>query len=85
MVLTLFYTHISYEVLFIINCWQYLENKELQEKVFLLQQQLNSVMGNKPQLPADQLVSEEYVEELRKKTQCQVITGFCSHHLDVYV
>eukprot|EP00268_Persea_americana_P022805 TRINITY_DN22601_c0_g1_i1.p1 TRINITY_DN22601_c0_g1~~TRINITY_DN22601_c0_g1_i1.p1 ORF type:complete len:1106 (-),score=268.84 TRINITY_DN22601_c0_g1_i1:302-3619(-) len=50
---------------------KYLENKELQEKVFLLQQQLNSVMGNKPQLPADQLVSEEYVEELRKKTQCQ--------------
>lgn len=39
-------------------------------------------MGNKLPLSPDQLVSEENVEELRKKIQTQVITNFY-HHLDV--
>lgn len=39
-------------------------------------------MGNKLPLSPDQLVSEENVEELRKKIQTQVITSFY-HHLDV--
>ncbi|KAF8406494.1 hypothetical protein HHK36_008583 [Tetracentron sinense] len=47
------------------------ENKGLQEKVLLLQQQLASVMGDKPS--SDQCVSEEYIEELKKKIQSQEI------------
>ncbi|KAK9287325.1 hypothetical protein L1049_015740 [Liquidambar formosana] len=47
------------------------ENKELQEKVNLLQQQLASVAGDKSSLSSEQSVSEEYVDELKKKVQSQ--------------
>lgn len=45
------------------------ENKELLEKVNLLQQRLASGHGDKS--PSDLSVSEEYVDELRKKLQSQ--------------
>ncbi|OVA06172.1 Kinesin [Macleaya cordata] len=47
------------------------ENKELQEKVLFLEQQLASVKDDKLPLSSDQCVSEEYVNELRKKIQSQ--------------
>lgn len=50
------------------------ENKELQEKIYLLQQQLASTSGDKSSL-SEQCASEEYVEELRRKILSQVITG----------
>lgn len=53
---------------------QILENKEFQDKVNLLQQQLASVTGDKSTFSSEQCISEEYVDELRKKVQSQVIT-----------
>ncbi|XP_010263861.1 PREDICTED: kinesin-like protein KIN-7D, mitochondrial isoform X2 [Nelumbo nucifera] len=47
------------------------ENKELQEKILLLQQQLASVSSDKSS--SDQCFSEEYVDELKKKIQSQEI------------
>ncbi|XP_042509490.1 kinesin-like protein KIN-7D, mitochondrial [Macadamia integrifolia] len=49
------------------------ENKELQEKVLLLQQQLASVMGDKSSLCSEQCISEEYINELKRKIQSQEI------------
>ncbi|KAK6121486.1 hypothetical protein DH2020_044765 [Rehmannia glutinosa] len=49
------------------------ENKELQEKIFHLEQQLASVCGDKVASPADKCVSDEYADELRKKMQSQEI------------
>ncbi|KAJ4965690.1 hypothetical protein NE237_017539 [Protea cynaroides] len=49
------------------------ENMELQEKVQLLQQQLAAVMGDKSSLSSEQCIFEEYIEELRRKTQSQEI------------
>ncbi|KAA8546024.1 hypothetical protein F0562_020525 [Nyssa sinensis] len=49
------------------------ENKEMQEKIDLLQQQLASVTGDKSSLSSEQCVSEEYIDELRKKIQSQEI------------
>ncbi|XP_042501458.1 kinesin-like protein KIN-7D, mitochondrial isoform X1 [Macadamia integrifolia] len=49
------------------------ENKELQEKVELLQQQLASVIGDKSSLSSEQCISEEYKEELKRKIQSQEI------------
>ncbi|XP_058098697.1 kinesin-like protein KIN-7D, mitochondrial [Magnolia sinica] len=49
------------------------ENKELQEKVLLLQQQLSSVTGDNLPPSSEQLVSEEYVAELKKKIQSQEV------------
>lgn len=48
------------------------ENKELQEKIYLLQQQLASTSGDKSSL-SEQCASEEYVEELRRKILSQEI------------
>lgn len=45
------------------------ENKELQEKVLLLQEQLNSVLHDKPPPSSDPSLSKEYIEELKKKVQ----------------
>ncbi|KAE9448282.1 hypothetical protein C3L33_19830, partial [Rhododendron williamsianum] len=48
------------------------ENKELQEKIYILQQQLASSSGDQSSL-SGQYTSEEYVEELRRKIQSQEI------------
>ncbi|KAI8554198.1 hypothetical protein RHMOL_Rhmol05G0080200 [Rhododendron molle] len=48
------------------------ENKELQEKICILQQQLASTSGYQSSL-SGQYTSEEYVEELRRKIQSQEI------------
>ncbi|KAK6946305.1 Kinesin motor domain, partial [Dillenia turbinata] len=50
-----------------------LENKELQEKVDLLQQQLASVISDKSSMLSEQGVSEEHVDELKRKIQSQEI------------
>ncbi|KAG8655896.1 kinesin-like protein KIN-7D, mitochondrial isoform X3 [Manihot esculenta] len=49
------------------------ENKELQEKVHTLEQQLASFSGDKMSHTPEHAVSEEYVDELRKKIQSQEI------------
>ncbi|XVE48980.1 hypothetical protein DITRI_Ditri01bG0045100 [Diplodiscus trichospermus] len=49
------------------------ENEELQEKVNLLEQRLASLSGDKVSFSSDQGISEEYVDELRKKVQSQEI------------
>ncbi|XP_043712622.1 kinesin-like protein KIN-7D, mitochondrial isoform X2 [Telopea speciosissima] len=49
------------------------ENKELQEKVQLLQQQSASVMGDRSSFSSEQCISEEYMEELKRKIQSQEI------------
>ncbi|XWS62732.1 hypothetical protein CRYUN_Cryun06bG0036100 [Craigia yunnanensis] len=49
------------------------ENKELREKVNLLEQQLASLSGDKLLLSSEQGMSEEYADELRKKVQSQEI------------
>ncbi|KAG5547840.1 hypothetical protein RHGRI_013503 [Rhododendron griersonianum] len=53
-------------------CHQCAENKELQEKICILQQQLASTSGDQSSL-SGQYTSEEYVEELRRKIQSQEI------------
>ncbi|KAE8008578.1 hypothetical protein FH972_005076 [Carpinus fangiana] len=49
------------------------ENKELQEKVNILEQRLISVTGDKSSISSEQSVSEEYIDELKKKIQTQEI------------
>ncbi|XP_043708686.1 kinesin-like protein KIN-7D, mitochondrial [Telopea speciosissima] len=49
------------------------ENKELQEKVQLLQQQLASVMCDKSSLSSEQCISEDYINELNRKIQSKEI------------
>ncbi|OMO75581.1 hypothetical protein COLO4_26016 [Corchorus olitorius] len=49
------------------------ENEHLQEKVNLLEQQLASLSSDKLPLSSGQGISEEYVDELRKKVQSQEI------------
>ncbi|TMW97065.1 hypothetical protein EJD97_006274 [Solanum chilense] len=49
------------------------ENKELQEKIYHLEQQLLSVKAEKSYPSVEQRVSAEYVDELRKKIQSQDI------------
>lgn len=49
------------------------ENKELQEKVNILEQRLVSVTGDKSSISSEQSVSEEYIDELKKKIQNQEI------------
>ncbi|KAF5954763.1 hypothetical protein HYC85_007619 [Camellia sinensis] len=51
---------------------KFAENKELQEKISLLQQQLASTSSGKSS-PSEWCPSEEYVDELRKKIQSQEI------------
>ncbi|CAN1173252.1 Kinesin-like protein KIN-7D, mitochondrial [Linum perenne] len=52
-----------------------LENKELVEKVNLLEHRLSSLSGDKPSETSEQSIPEEYVDELRKKIQLQEITN----------
>ncbi|XP_047254093.1 kinesin-like protein KIN-7D, mitochondrial isoform X2 [Capsicum annuum] len=49
------------------------ENKELQEKIYHLEQQLVAVKAKKSYPSSEQRVSAEYVDELRKKIQTQDI------------
>ncbi|KAJ0076999.1 hypothetical protein Patl1_36529 [Pistacia atlantica] len=49
------------------------ENKELQEKVNLLEQRLASVTSDKSSGSSEQGVSDEYADELRRKVQSQEI------------
>ncbi|EEF49475.1 kinesin heavy chain, putative [Ricinus communis] len=49
------------------------ENKELQERVNLLEQQLASPSGDKSSLTSEPAVSEEYAGDLKKKVQSQEI------------
>ena len=55
--------------------WQCSENKELQEKVTLLEQRLASFSVDKAPLNSEHNAAGEYVDELKKKVQCQVITA----------
>lgn len=50
------------------------ENKDLQEKVNILEQRLASAGGDKLSPSSKQCMSEEYAEELKKKVQSQVIS-----------
>lgn len=54
--------------------FQCAENLELQEKLNQLERRLASVSGEKSSGSSEHCVSEEYVDELRKKIQSQVIT-----------
>lgn len=54
--------------------FQCAENLELQEKLNQLERRLASVSGEKSSGFSEHGVSEEYVDELRKKIQSQVIT-----------
>ncbi|KAL0454138.1 UNVERIFIED_CONTAM: Kinesin-like protein KIN-7D, mitochondrial [Sesamum latifolium] len=49
------------------------ENKELQEKILRLEQQLASVSGDKMASPSEMCISDEYADGLRKKMQSQEI------------
>ncbi|CAK7329631.1 unnamed protein product [Dovyalis caffra] len=49
------------------------ENKELQEKMTLLEQRLSSLSGDKASLNFEYNASEEYVDELKKKVQSQEV------------
>ncbi|KAL5855921.1 hypothetical protein ACOSQ4_005723 [Xanthoceras sorbifolium] len=49
------------------------ENSELQEKVNLLEHRLASVIGDKSSRSFEQGISDEYIDELRKKVQAQEI------------
>ncbi|XP_011092838.1 kinesin-like protein KIN-7D, mitochondrial [Sesamum indicum] len=49
------------------------ENKELQEKILHLEQQLASVSGDKMSSPSEMCISDEYADGLRKKMQSQEI------------
>ncbi|KAJ6671427.1 CENTROMERE PROTEIN E [Salix viminalis] len=53
--------------------WQYSENKELQEKVTLLEQRLASFSVDKAPLNSEHNAAGEYADELKKKVQCQEI------------
>ena len=52
-------------------CWQCAENRELQEKVELLEHQLASVTSNKLSTSSENCLPEKYVEEFKKKIQSQ--------------
>lgn len=47
------------------------ENKDLQEKVNMIEQHLASLTGDKSSISLEQCVSEEYVDALKKKIQSQ--------------
>lgn len=54
--------------------FQCAENLELQEKLNQLERRFALVSGEKSSGSSEHGVSEEYVDELRKKIQSQVIT-----------
>ncbi|XP_011037184.1 PREDICTED: kinesin-related protein 4-like isoform X3 [Populus euphratica] len=49
------------------------ENKEMQEKLTLLEHRLASLSGDKASINSEHNMSEEYVDELKKKVQSQEI------------
>ncbi|KVH93143.1 Kinesin, motor domain-containing protein [Cynara cardunculus var. scolymus] len=56
------------------------ENKELQERITLLEQQLAAACSEKPLLSSKQQGSKEYIDELQMKIQIQVLeekSGLC--------
>lgn len=53
--------------------WQCLENEELQAKISNLEQQLVALKGEKSSPSSGQCVPDEYIDELRKRIQIQVI------------
>ena len=57
--------------------WQCAENRELQEKLIFLQQQLDSMKGEKLELPPEQILSED-LSRLKNKLQSQVVFVICS-------
>lgn len=54
------------------SIYQYAENKELQDKILLLEQQLASLSDGKKTPVSGMCVSDECADELRKKVQSQV-------------
>lgn len=52
--------------------WQCAENRELQEKFIFLQQQLDSMKGEKLELPPEQILLED-LSGLKNKLQSQVV------------
>ena len=53
--------------------WQCAENMELQKKVDRLEQPLASSIVHKSYSSSEQGVSEDYIDELKKKVQSQVL------------
>ncbi|KAG9442826.1 hypothetical protein H6P81_018680 [Aristolochia fimbriata] len=49
------------------------ENNELEEKVLFLQQQMAAVIGDKSTLSSEPSVSDEYIDELKRKIQSQEV------------
>ncbi|KAH6804224.1 Kinesin motor family protein [Perilla frutescens var. frutescens] len=49
------------------------ENKEMEDKILHLEQQLASVSSGNKSYPSENCVHDEYSEELRKKVQSQII------------
>lgn len=68
------YTVQVIEINYLVGYFQSSENKELQEKVNILEQRLVSFTNGKSSMSSEQSVSDEYIDELRKKIQAQVIT-----------
>ena len=64
-------THLSY-----ILTLQCSENKELQERITLLEQQLAAAQSQTTLSSSEQHGSEEYIDELKKKIQIQVDVFF---------
>lgn len=54
-------------------CFQCLENKELQEKICRVEQQLAAFKAEQANPSSERCVSDEYIDELRRKIQSQVI------------
>lgn len=52
--------------------YQCAENKELEEKIILLEHQLASVSGDNKPSPSENCIPDECADELRKKAQSQV-------------
>lgn len=69
------YIHVKIYSFVLFVLLQCIENKELQERITLLEQQLAAANSEKSQSSSGQNVPEEYINELRKKIQMQVISG----------
>lgn len=67
--------------------YQCAENKVLQEKLLLMEQQLASISGGKIVSTSEMCVSDECTDELRKKVQSQVrcFPFTCSIHDSLFV
>lgn len=60
-------------------CYQCAENKELQERILFLEQELASISGGKKSPVSEIGVSDDCADELRKKVQSQV--GYAPIHM----